>query len=112
MQLFHVEGESVKQNLGENLVCAAPLQAAKMSVFLEYAEGAFGLDRAVESQQDALLAGDALPGRFPVLFKRPGDFDLPGLLRLRALLPVRTSDRKSTRLNSSHNPSSRMPSSA
>ena len=89
--LFHVVREGVEQDFREYPLRAAPFQAAEVAVLLAHTEGAFGLDRAVESQQDALLAGDALPGRFPVLFKRPGDFDLPGLLRLRALLLMRTS---------------------
>ena len=44
MQLFHVEGESIEQDFGENTLCAATLQAAEMAILLENAEGAFGLD--------------------------------------------------------------------
>ena len=91
MPLFHVVCEGVEQDFREYPLRTASFQAAEVAILLEHAEGAFGLDRAVDTQQDALLAGDALPGRFPVLLKRPGDFDLPGLLRLRTLLLMRTS---------------------
>ena len=55
VEFFHVEGESVEQDLSENPICAAPLQAAEMAIILEYAEGAFGLDRAVQAQRDTMF---------------------------------------------------------
>lgn len=58
VELFHVEGESVEQDLGENPICVAPLQAAEIAILLEYAEGAFGLDRTVQAQQDTQVAGN------------------------------------------------------